>query len=100
VVAGLATALGRAGWIRRADRLRARRGALATGSGETSERYARDADQGWNTSGVGIHPRGVFLGTYAIGVYVEAGVRDVADDLGAFHVNGGLTFRTPLVFQP
>lgn len=51
-------------------------------------------------SGVGIRPRGVFLGTYAIGVYAEAGVRDVADDLGALHVSGGLTFRTPLVFQP
>jgi hypothetical protein len=51
-------------------------------------------------SGVGIEPRGVFLGTYAIGVYVEAGVRDVASDLGALHVNGGLTFRTPLVFAP
>ena len=51
-------------------------------------------------SGVGIEPRGVFLGTYAIGVYVEAGVRDVASDLGAFHVGAGLTFRTPLVFAP
>ncbi len=49
-------------------------------------------------SGVGIEPRGLFLGTYAIGVYVEAGVRDVASDLGAVHVSGGLTFRTPLVF--
>lgn len=49
-------------------------------------------------SGVGIEPRGVFLGTYAIGVYVEAGVRDVASDMGAFHASGGLTFRTPLVF--
>ena len=51
-------------------------------------------------SGVGIEPRGVFLGTYAIGVYVEAGVRDVASDLGAFQMSGGLTFRTPLVFAP
>ncbi len=51
-------------------------------------------------SGVGIEPRGLFLGTYAIGVYVEAGVRDVASDLGAVHVSGGLTFRTPLVFAP
>lgn len=49
-------------------------------------------------SGVGIEPRGMFLGTYAIGVYVEAGVRDTAPDLGAFHMSGGLTFRTPLVF--
>jgi len=51
-------------------------------------------------SGVGIEPRGLFLGTYAIGVYVEAGVRDVASDLGAVHISGGLTFRTPLVFSP
>lgn len=51
-------------------------------------------------SGVGIEPRGVFLGTYAIGVYAEAGVRDVARDIGALHVSGGLTFRTPLVFAP
>ena len=51
-------------------------------------------------SGVGIEPRGVFLGTYAIGVYMEAGVRDVASDIGALHVSGGLTFRTPLVFAP
>jgi hypothetical protein len=51
-------------------------------------------------SGVGIEPRGVFLGTYAIGVYVEAGLRDVASDLGAFQMSGGLTFRTPLVFAP
>jgi hypothetical protein len=51
-------------------------------------------------SGVGIEPRGLFLGTYAIGLYVEAGVRDVAPDLSALHVSGGLTFRTPLVFAP
>jgi hypothetical protein len=51
-------------------------------------------------SGVGIEPRGLFLGTYAIGVYVEAGVRDVVEDVGSFHVSGGLTFRTPLVFSP
>ncbi len=51
-------------------------------------------------SGVGIEPRGLFLGTYAIGVYVEAGLRDVVSDVGAFHMGGGLTFRTPLVFAP
>jgi hypothetical protein len=52
------------------------------------------------TSGVGIEPRGLFLGTYSIGVYVEAGVRQVAPGLSAFGVTGGLTFRTPLVFAP
>jgi len=51
-------------------------------------------------SGVGIEPRGVFLGTYAIGVYVEAGMRDVTDDLSKFGIGAGLTFRTPLVFSP
>lgn len=51
-------------------------------------------------SGIGIEPRGLFLGTYAIGVYVEAGVRDVVSDVSALHVSGGLTFRTPLVFAP
>jgi hypothetical protein len=51
-------------------------------------------------SGVGIEPRGLFLGTYAIGVYVEAGARDVVKEVGAFHMSGGLTFRTPLVFSP
>ena len=51
-------------------------------------------------SGAGIAPRGLFLGTYAIGVYAEVGVHDVAQDLGSLHVGGGLTFRTPLVFAP
>jgi hypothetical protein len=51
-------------------------------------------------SGVGIEPRGLFLGTYAIGVYVEAGVRQTAPDLSPFGVSAGLTFRTPLVFAP
>lgn len=51
-------------------------------------------------SGVGIEPRGLFLGTYAIGVYVEAGLRDTVSDIGKFQVSGGLTFRTPLVFAP
>ncbi len=51
-------------------------------------------------SGVGIEPRGLFLGTYALGVYVEAGARDLVTDVGTFHVGGGITFRTPLVFSP
>ena len=49
-------------------------------------------------SGVGVEPRGVFLGTYAIGVYVEAGLRDTAANMGDFHATAGLTFRTPMVF--
>jgi hypothetical protein len=51
-------------------------------------------------SGVGIEPRGLFLGTYAFGVYVEAGARDLVTDVGTLHVGGGITFRTPLVFSP
>jgi hypothetical protein len=49
-------------------------------------------------SGVGIEPRGLFLGTYAIGVYAEAGARDMVDGVGALHASAGLTFRTPLVW--
>ena len=51
-------------------------------------------------SGVGIEPRGLFLGTYAVGVYVEAGVRQMAAGLSDFQVSTGLTFRTPLVVSP
>ena len=50
--------------------------------------------------GVGLEPRGVFLGTYAIGVYVEAGARDMVDNVGMFQAGAGLTFRTPLVIAP
>lgn len=49
-------------------------------------------------SGVGIEPRGVFFGTYAIGVYLEAAGRDLGDTVAPLHVSGGLTFRTPLVW--
>jgi hypothetical protein len=51
-------------------------------------------------SGVGVEPRGVFLGSYAIGVYVEASVRDTVADVGMVQAAAGLTFRTPLVFSP
>lgn len=51
-------------------------------------------------SGVGIEPRGLFLGTYAIGLYVEAGARDTVADVGKIVGSAGLTFRTPLVFSP
>jgi hypothetical protein len=50
--------------------------------------------------GIGLEPRGVFLGTYAIGVYVEAGARDMVNDVGTFQAGAGLTFRTPLVLAP
>jgi hypothetical protein len=51
-------------------------------------------------SGVGLEPRGVFLGSYAIGVYAEAAGRGLGDDVSALQISGGLTFRTPLVFRP
>jgi len=51
-------------------------------------------------SGVGIEPRGLFLGTYAIGVYAEAGARQLGPDVDALQISAGLTFRTPLVFTP
>lgn len=51
-------------------------------------------------SGAGIEPRGLFLGTYAIGLYVEAGARDTVADVSNFHMGAGLTFRTPFVFAP
>lgn len=52
------------------------------------------------TSGVGLEPRGLFVGAYAIGLYVEAGGRDMADGVSAFQATAGLTLRTPLVFAP
>ncbi|MEZ4366845.1 MAG: hypothetical protein R2939_11220 [Kofleriaceae bacterium] len=51
-------------------------------------------------SGVGIEPRGLFLGTYAIGLYVEGGARDLGDAVSLVQLSGGLTFRTPLVWMP
>ncbi len=51
-------------------------------------------------SGVGIEPRGVFLGTYAIGVYLEGSLRALGSDVNPLQVSAGLTFRTPLVFAP
>jgi hypothetical protein len=51
-------------------------------------------------SGVGIEPRGLFLGTYAIGVFVEGAVRNTTSDIGKVQFCTGLTFRTPLVFTP
>ncbi len=48
--------------------------------------------------GIGVAPRGVFLGSYAIGLYVEAGARDMVDQVGKFQMGAGLTFRTPFAF--
>jgi hypothetical protein len=52
------------------------------------------------TSGVGVEPSGVFLGTYAIGAYAEVAARGLGDQVGEMQISGGLTFRTPLVFMP
>ena len=51
-------------------------------------------------SGVGIEPRGVVLGTDAIGVYAEVSARELGPEVSAMQGSGGLTFRTPLVFSP
>jgi hypothetical protein len=83
----------------------------ATGRGEYLGSQAFDQDKvGFGAtgrlsveaflSGVGIEPRGLFLGTYAIGLYVEAGARDTVAEIGKIHGGAGITFRTPLVFSP
>lgn len=48
-------------------------------------------------SGVGLAPNGIFLGTYAIGVYVEAAARQM-EDVSLLQVGAGLSIRTPLVW--
>lgn len=50
-------------------------------------------------SGVGVSPEGLFLGTYAIGVYAEAAVRQLGADVGRLQFGLGLTIRTPLVWR-
>ena len=49
-------------------------------------------------SGVGISPDGIFLGTYAIGLYVEGAVRRLHDDVSDLQLGVGLTIRTPMVW--
>lgn len=51
-------------------------------------------------SGMGIEPRGLFLGSYALGLYIEAGGRDMTDGIDVFHGGAGITIRTPMVFSP
>ncbi|MEZ4401511.1 MAG: hypothetical protein R3B06_15910 [Kofleriaceae bacterium] len=50
-------------------------------------------------SGVGVSPEGIFLGTYAIGVYVEAALRRLSADVNIGQVGVGLTIRTPMVWR-
>ncbi len=49
-------------------------------------------------SGVGIAPNGIFFGTYALGIFVEAAARRVSDDVNLVQIGAGLTIRTPLVW--
>jgi hypothetical protein len=49
-------------------------------------------------SGVGIEPRGIFVGSYAIGLYVEGAARRLSDDISPLQLGVGLTLRTPLVW--
>jgi hypothetical protein len=51
-------------------------------------------------SGVGIEPRGIFLGTYAVGVYAEVAARKIEESVVPIQASLGLTFRTPLVWTP
>lgn len=51
-------------------------------------------------SGVGIEPRGIFVGAYAIGVFAEAAVRDLAPGISDLQILAGLTFRSPFVISP
>jgi hypothetical protein len=49
-------------------------------------------------SGVGVEPRGIFVGAYALGLYVEAAARRLSDDINPLQVGVGLSIRTPLVW--
>ncbi len=48
--------------------------------------------------GVGLAPNGIFLGSYALGVYVEAAARRLGDDVSLLQFGAGITIRTPLVW--
>ena len=50
-------------------------------------------------SGVGVSPDGIFLGTYAIGLYVQGGVRRLSDDVSDIQLGLGVTIRTPMVWR-
>jgi hypothetical protein len=48
--------------------------------------------------GVGISPSGLFLGSYALGVYVQAAARHLGDDVNMLQLGAGVTVRTPMVW--
>jgi hypothetical protein len=75
-------------------------GASAFGKDETGFGVAGRVSAELYASGVGIEPRGLFLGTYAFGVYAEVAGRQLGDDVSPVQASAGLTFRTPLVFAP
>jgi hypothetical protein len=50
-------------------------------------------------SGVGVSPDGIFLGTYAIGLYVQGGVRRLSNDVSDLQLGLGVTIRTPMVWR-
>ena len=50
-------------------------------------------------SGVGVSPEGIFLGTYAIGLYVQGGVRRISADVSDVQLGLGVTIRTPMVWR-
>lgn len=49
-------------------------------------------------SGVGVEPRGIFVGAYAVGLYIEAAGRRLGDGVSSAQFGVGLTIRTPLVW--
>jgi hypothetical protein len=49
--------------------------------------------------GVGVSPDGLFLGTYALGVYLEAAARRLDNDVSILQIGAGITIRTPLVWR-
>ena len=48
--------------------------------------------------GVGLAPNGIFVGSYALGLYVEAAARRLGDDVSLLQFGAGITIRTPLVW--
>jgi hypothetical protein len=50
-------------------------------------------------SGEGIAPGQLFLGTYAVGLYAEAGERSMIDGVSDFQATFGMTIRTPMVLS-
>jgi hypothetical protein len=82
-----------------------------TWAGARGEYFARDAF-GEDATGYGLsgrvsaelfaddsnsRPHGLFLGSYGFGMYLEANVRQLGDEVSPVQVGIGFTFRTPMV---